>query len=161
MRLVSLEVQRFGCILDARLELGEGLTVLHGPNDLGKSTLAAAIRAALLLPTSASEAARFQTWGETEAPRVVLVLREPDGSHYRITKVFSHRSQAQLERSREGKRYAREQALTGREVDGELRRLLRWGIPEPGGRSGPRGLPASFLANVLLAPQGQVGEILA
>ena len=45
MRLVHLEVERFQCIEKAELELGPGLNVLYGPNDLGKSSLAWAIRA--------------------------------------------------------------------------------------------------------------------
>ena len=36
-----------------------GLNVLHGPNELGKSTLVTAIRAALLLQDSASAAGSF------------------------------------------------------------------------------------------------------
>src|SRR5690606_15583586 len=41
-----------------------------------------------------------------------------------------------------------------------LRGLLGWGIPAPGGKGGPRGLPSSFLANVLLAAQTDVDAIL-
>ena len=32
-------------------------------------------------------------------------------------------------------------------------RSLRWGIPEPGGSGGAKGLPTSFLATALLSPQ--------
>ena len=49
----------------------------------------------------------------------------------------------------------------GRAVDGKLRELLRWGISKPGGRGGPKGLPESFLTNVLLAEQLDVPKILA
>jgi hypothetical protein len=38
--------------------------------------------------------------------------------------------------------------------------MLGWGIPAPGGKTGPRGAPTSFLANVLLAAQTDVDEIL-
>ena len=52
MRLLRLQVADFGAIERADVALGPGLNVLHGPNDLGKSTLAAALRAVLrgLLP---------------------------------------------------------------------------------------------------------------
>ncbi len=48
MRLLALEAEHFGCVRRASLRLGPGLNVLHGPNDLGKSTLAEAVRAALI-----------------------------------------------------------------------------------------------------------------
>ena len=43
MRLLSLRVRSFGCVEEARVDLREGVNVLYGPNDLGKSTLAHAI----------------------------------------------------------------------------------------------------------------------
>src|SRR6267143_650592 len=50
MRLKKLYVTNFGGIESAEVEFGPGLNVLHGPNDLGKSTLVEAIRLGLLLP---------------------------------------------------------------------------------------------------------------
>ena len=44
-----------------------------------------------------------------------------------------------------------------RKVDGKLRELLRWGIPEPAARAAREGLPTSFLATVLLSTQSDVG----
>lgn len=48
----------------------------------------------------------------------------------------------------------------GRKVDGKLREILRWGIPEPGGTGGTKGLPTSFLATALISPQEDVGAVL-
>ena len=45
-------------------------------------------------------------------------------------------------------------------MDGRLREILRWGISEPGGTGGPKGLPTSFLATVLLSPQEEVSAVL-
>ena len=56
MKFRSLLVQNFKSIQSAQVVFGEGLNVLYGPNDLGKSTLAQAIRAVLLMQPSASEA---------------------------------------------------------------------------------------------------------
>ena len=42
MRLNSLHLQPYGSLEDATLELGEGLTVVHGLNEAGKSTLLSA-----------------------------------------------------------------------------------------------------------------------
>ena len=59
MRLLSLSVENFRGVRKAAIEFGPGLNVLHGPNDLGKSSLATAIRAALLLQASAKEHEAF------------------------------------------------------------------------------------------------------
>ena len=48
-----------------------------------------------------------------------------------------------------------------RKVDGKLREILRWGIPEPGGAGGSKGLPTSFLATVLLSTQSDVTAVLS
>jgi recombinational DNA repair ATPase RecF len=53
MKLVSVRVEHFRCIRTAKIEFAGGLNVLHGPNALGKSSLAHALRAALLLHTAA------------------------------------------------------------------------------------------------------------
>ncbi len=47
MRLHRLRVVDFAAIGNVDIEFGPGLNVLYGPNDLGKSTLVAAIRLAL------------------------------------------------------------------------------------------------------------------
>ena len=65
MRLRSLEVEHFRAIQSARLVFGPGLNVVHGPNDLGKSTLTEAIRAVLLIAPGSAEARSFATWGAT------------------------------------------------------------------------------------------------
>ena len=43
MRLRSLRVEGFGKLVDRTFEFGRGLTVIAGPNEAGKSTLAAAV----------------------------------------------------------------------------------------------------------------------
>ena len=60
--------------------------------------------------------------------------------------------------SRNGKDF--DDVERGRKVDGKLREILRWGIPEPGGTGGSKGLPASFLATALLSPQDDVSAVL-
>ena len=52
MKLRRLHAASFAAIREVDIEFGPGLNVLYGPNDLGKSTLVAAIRLALLLPHS-------------------------------------------------------------------------------------------------------------
>ena len=47
MRLHRLRITSFAAIGSLDVELGPGLNVLYGPNDLGKSTVVAAIRLGL------------------------------------------------------------------------------------------------------------------
>lgn len=152
MELVALDVASFGCIEAAEVSFGSGLNVLFGPNDLGKSTLASAIRAVLLLQPGASVARDFVPWHSGKQPEARLTFRA-DGELWRVTKVWAsgRGGSALLERSREGRVFVREQE--GRAVDGRLRALLGWGIPEPGGRGGQQGVPRSFLSTVLLGEQ--------
>ena len=56
MWIRRLKVSDFAGIQEADLELAPGLNVLYGPNELGKSTLVDAIRAALLLQDSSATA---------------------------------------------------------------------------------------------------------
>ncbi len=159
MRFRRLEVSHFRAVDQAELELGPGLNVLYGPNDLGKSTLGMALRAALLLPAESSAQRELLPWHSSEQPRVALTF-EIESTLWRIAKTFGSGSSAQalLESSLDGQRF-REEAR-GRAADSRLRELLRWGLEAPGGRGGPRGLPESFLSQVLLAAQGTVAQIL-
>ena len=47
MRITRVRIDRFGPFRDRELELAPGLTVVHGPNEAGKSTWHAALLAAL------------------------------------------------------------------------------------------------------------------
>lgn len=161
MRLVKVVVESFQGIDHAEVELAEGLNILYGPNDLGKSTLARAIRAALLLPVTSKAAEEYLPWQRDAAPKVTLTFRHNDGRYYRVTKAFdpTHAASALLEVSRDGARFETE--AKGRAVDEALRGLLEWGVPAPGGRSaGSRGMPQAFLGTTLLAEQTDVDAVL-
>ncbi len=158
MRFVSLEIESFGPIDRACIEFGPGLNVLHGPNDLGKSTVAKAIRAALLLPVTSSERREFESWTSGKPPRVQLVF-ELDGRRWRVDKTFADgsRGTATLAFSNDGTHFTKHEQSRG--VDGALRQMLRFGIREPGGKGAPKGLPTSFLTTALLG-QGTSLEAL-
>lgn len=158
MRFVDLEVKSFQAIASARVEFAPGLNVLHGPNDLGKSTLVTALRAALLSPAKSSEGETFIPWFRDAIPRVVLTFEADDGRFWRVTKEFGAGS-AELKSSKDGQHFTME--AKAREVDAKLRELLEWGVPSPGGKGGPRGAPDAFLVNALLAGQTEVETILA
>ncbi len=80
MRFERLVVEAFQAIQHAEIDFGPGLNVLYGPNDLGKSTLAAAIRAALLVPPTSSDAAQFIPWYADSTPRVSLTFVDDSGN---------------------------------------------------------------------------------
>ena len=63
MRLERLEVRDFRGIRAATIEFGPGVTVLHGPNELGKSTFVEAIHAALFLQSTSQAGNEHVTWG--------------------------------------------------------------------------------------------------
>ncbi|MCG8419573.1 MAG: hypothetical protein MJE77_16705 [Proteobacteria bacterium] len=157
MRLVRLSVEHFGCVQRADVEFGNQLNVLYGPNDLGKSSLAAAIRAVLLLQPGSSAHEPYVSWQSGDAPEVVLTVETERHHYWRVHKRFGNKAVSTLHFSSNGRDFHCE--FKGRQVDSELRKQLGWGIPEPGGRGGPRGFPTSFLTAALLAEQGEVADL--
>jgi DNA repair exonuclease SbcCD ATPase subunit len=158
MRLRRLEVEHFAGIRKADVPFGPGLNLLHGPNELGKSSLLQAIRAALLLPHSSSAHKDFIDWHSDESPRVRLDFEIESRGIWRIDKRFGAGGSSLLEFSKDGTSYSQE--ARGREVDGRLRELLEWGLSAPGGAGGKRGYPSSFLTTALLGAQGEVDAVL-
>src|SRR5262245_45025662 len=155
MELVTLDIERFGCVGRARISFKAGLNVLHGANEVGKSSIARAIRLALLLPSTSSAADPWIPWSGGGDPTVTLVFKNGT-DYYRVKKVFGSNA-ASLERSSDGTGWGN--LARGREVESRLRALLQWGIPEPGGTKAPKGVPESFLASALLADQDEVSSI--
>jgi chromosome segregation ATPase len=161
MWLRRLEVKDLAGIASAVIDLKPGVNVLSGPNELGKSSLVRAIRAALLLPSGASAADDLRDWQVDVPPYVRLTIEESPGRIWRIEKRFGGGQDglSLLEFSKNGNTFDLD--ARGREVDGKLHGLLQWGIPAPGGK-GRRGsgLPDSFLVAVLLGEQDDVVGVL-
>jgi energy-coupling factor transporter ATP-binding protein EcfA2 len=158
LKLHRLRVIDFAAIREADIEFGPGLNVLYGPNDLGKSTLAEAIRLALLLPHTSSHIEEYVPWTGGRNPVIEMTFETEAQRIWRVKKEFRHGGTALLQESKNGVDF--DDVERARKVDGKLRELLRWGIPEPGGAGGSRGLPASFLATVLLSTQSDVTSVL-
>lgn len=161
MRLLKLSVRAFQCIEHAEVEFGPGLNVLYGPNDHGKSSLASAIRAVLLLQHGSAAYEQFVSWHSTHPPSVSLTLSTDPQRYWRVRKSFGRGSagSSSLEFSKDGHSFSPE--ASGRQVDEKLRELLAWGVPAPGGKGGAgAGVPRSFLSNVLLAEQEDVAAVL-
>jgi hypothetical protein len=159
LKLIRLYVADFAAIANADIEFGPGLNVLYGPNDLGKSTLAEAIRLALLLPYPSNYIEAFVPWTGDRDPMVELTFETEQQRIWRVRKEFRKDGAALLQESKNGVDF--DDKERARKVDGTLRNLLRWGIPEPGGSGGGRGLPTSFLATALLSTQSDVTAVLA
>lgn len=157
MKFLVLKVEHFRCVRQAELHFSEGLNVLYGPNDLGKSSLAEAIRAVLLLQQTSTHAAEFLPWDGGGAPQVELTFETEAQRIWRVRKTFGELPSAFLEESRNGLDF--QLAARGRDVQGRVSELLQWGVGSPGGRSRPRGMPSSFLSTALLADQDRVAAI--
>ena len=158
MWIKSLEVTDCAGIASASVDLEPGLNVLHGPNELGKSTLVKAIRAALLLQSSSTAADELHDWQADAPPTVTLTFEQEAQRIWRVRKRFGSGGFTYLDFSCDGEDFS--QDYKGREVDGELRNILRWGIEAPGGRGGKRGVPESFITTALLGEQSDVVAIL-
>ncbi len=158
MWIRRLEVAHWAGIAAAGIDFEPALNVLHGPNELGKSSLVAAIRAALLLQSSATAAEALRDWNSVEPPTVSLTFEQEPGRIWRVRKTFGGGGHAYLDFSRDGIEFSAEGK--GREVDGALQNILRWGIEAPGGRGGRRGMPSSLITTALLGDQSDVAAIL-
>jgi DNA repair exonuclease SbcCD ATPase subunit len=158
MKLHKLRITSFGAIESVDVEFGPGLNVLYGPNDLGKSTVVAAIRLGLLLPHASTSSEQYVGWTGTGDPTVEMTFETEAQRIWRVHKQFGRSGSSVLHESRNGRDF--DELERGRKVDGRLREILRWGIPEPGGTGGTKGLPTSFLATALLSPQEDVGAVL-
>jgi AAA domain-containing protein len=158
VRLRRLEVQDFRGIREAKIKFATtGLTVLHGPNELGKSTLVEAIHAALFLQTTSQAGNEHVTW-ESSTPACVTLIFEHDGKLWRVEKRFRYSRHATLARSDNVDVEHFHQVAEGNHVESKLRELLAWGIAPPGGR-GAAPKAESFLLTALLGRQGEVQKI--
>ena len=160
MWIRALSVKHFAGIRSADLEFVNGLNVLHGPNELGKSTLVTAIRAALLLQDNSSASESFMDWHTDQPPQVSLTFEIESQRIWRVRKSFGRGAEGSsyLEFSRDGTDFTQESK--GREVDGKLRDTLQWGLDRPGGKGKKKGFGESFLSTALLAEQGEVTAVL-
>src|SRR5205823_8368624 len=158
MKLHRLDVMNFAAVRQADIKFGPGLNVLYGPNDLGKSTLVDAIRLALLLPHSSTSCDQYVGWTGGRDPIVELTFETERQRIWRVRKEFGKNGSSLLQESRNGVDF--DDVERARKVDGKLREILRWGIPEPGGSGGSKGIPTSFLATALLSTQADVTAML-
>ncbi|MDE0222575.1 MAG: AAA family ATPase, partial [Spirochaetaceae bacterium] len=160
MWIRQISVRHFAGIRSAEVSFDHGLNVLYGPNEIGKSTLVDAMRAGLLLLHGATAARDFEDWHTDQPPRVALTFETEPQRIWRVRKSFGKGADGSsyLEFSRDGRTFTQE--AKGRQVDGRIRELLRWGLQPPGGKGSKKGFSESFLATTLLADQREVAAVL-
>ncbi|MCY4379472.1 MAG: AAA family ATPase [Candidatus Dadabacteria bacterium] len=147
MKLRSLAVNQFKKFTSPmRLDnINDGLNIVVGPNEMGKSTLLDALRAVLFekYDSKAKPVKDLQNDRNRAAPVVELAFELNEGI-YRIRKRFVKRPYARLE-CPDGR------ILEGDVAEDELRKLLSLGKP------GPRGAQSETLGmwNVLWVKQGK------
>lgn len=157
MKLHALEVEDFRGIHRAMVTFGPGLTVLHGPNELGKSTLVEAIHAALFVQSGSVAGNDHVQWGTKRPARVTLTFEHQERL-WKVTKHFGSKPYAKLETSESIETPRFHEVLTGKGVEGRIRELLAWGIASPGGK-GAAPKPESFLLTALVGRQGEVQKV--
>ncbi len=105
MKINTLTIQGFGRLKDLSIEFSDGLTVLLGNNEAGKSTIAAALRAGLygLDPTGQGRSkkvdwTRWKPWSGSDYG-VVITYTLSNGESYRVSRdLTTHRHPAQVYR---------------------------------------------------------------
>ncbi|OZI25956.1 hypothetical protein CAL26_00950 [Bordetella genomosp. 9] len=76
--------------------LQDGINLFSGPNEAGKSTVVAAIRAAFFERFRSSAAEDFRPWDDPSASPAVTVVFEHDGQEYQLMKRFLGRKRCEL-----------------------------------------------------------------
>ena len=92
MRVERISLRNFRRFREAEFSLGEGINVVKGPNESGKSTLLQAVLAALYwkVDSTRREVRESLTWGESDGFRLELE-GSVDGGRFRLAKDFSAR----------------------------------------------------------------------
>ncbi len=146
MKIRALRLEHFKKFEQAALVegFGDGLNLIAGPNETGKSTLLLALRAALFERHRASAQAvkNFAPHSVTGAAPKVTVDFEIDGKRYRLEKRFLKRMMARLE-APDGR------CFEGDEAEAEVKRLL--GLNPSEKTTTDKDSPAHF--GVMLTPQ--------
>jgi hypothetical protein len=109
-------------------------------------------------PHNSTHCGQYVGWTGSGDPVVEMTFETETQRIWRIRKQFRNSGSSVLQESKNGQDF--DDVERGRKVDGKLREILRWGIPETGGMCGAKGLPTSFLATALLSPQEDVSAVL-
>ena len=150
MILKGLRVESLGCFYEPiELSFAEGLNIIIGNNETGKSTLITALHHALFSPytSQAQEIKVLKPWGTELSPKVEVEF-EIEDKRYRVEKRFLFDPECRLWEEREGKwRLIAERD----QADEQVRSFLLAEKPARGAaKSADRGI-----ARLLWLPQGE------
>ena len=141
MQLRRIEVSAFRCFNDRVVidEIGNGVTLIVGDNEEGKSTILAALQTVLFEKHNVTGAVAnaMLPYGSKVRPEITLEF-DHDGARYRLHKAFHQRPAAELDADSGGR-------WTGDAAEERLREMLEFTPPGKGGsKPEHRGLQALF-----------------
>lgn len=152
MILKSLTVRHWGCLIGGVHLAGfvEGINIIHGPNESGKSTIVDALTRGLFdrHKMQSAELRAKQPWGTALSPEVVIEF-EHGNRQYRVKKCFISSQRCELQHKIDGNW---EPLADGDSADERLLELLE--SERPG--SGATQPKHRGIAQLLWFPQGQV-----
>ena len=136
MKLARIRLEQFkqfGKPIEIK-DLDAGINLFTGPNEAGKSTIVAAVRAAFFERHRSSSVDDLRPWGDASASPTVELEFSIKGTTYRLTKSFLNKKRCELQ--------AGAQRLDGASAEDHLAELLgfqyagkgasaaqHWGIP--------------------------------
>ncbi|HUX22272.1 MAG TPA: AAA family ATPase [Spirochaetia bacterium] len=90
MRVLDVQIENWRGLRKASFTFSSRITILHGPNEAGKSTVQEAIRFAFLgeASSSATELKELVPWGSSAKAHVGLIFATGAGERLRIEKSF-------------------------------------------------------------------------
>ncbi|NBB79809.1 MAG: AAA family ATPase [Verrucomicrobia bacterium] len=117
MKLLSAHIQNYRVHRDCSVDLDSSLSLLHGPNESGKSTLAEAIHSALFLKAKGSTSFHTKMQSDFGGDPEVRVEFNAGGRHHTLTKRFGSKGNTTLESEGQA-------TLNGDAAEDALARLL-------------------------------------
>lgn len=126
MKLTEIRIRQFKVFrsgLDIT-DLESGITIFHGPNESGKSTLAQAIRTAFFERHGSTTLSELQPWGDSSAAPEVSLKFEFDGRKHHLIKRFVRQRRCDLNVDGE--------LLSKDEAEHYLARLMGFSMPGRG-----------------------------
>src|SRR5690554_896964 len=126
MKLTEIQIRQFKLFrsgLDVT-DLESGITIFHGPNETGKSTLAHAIRTAFFERHNSTTLSELQPWGDSAAAPEVSLKFEFNGSKHHLIKRFVRQRRCDLNIDGE--------LLNKDEAEQYLARLMGFSMPGRG-----------------------------
>ncbi len=105
MKIQNLTLKNWKCFRDEKsFEFDEGINLIHGENEAGKSSAIDGLRRAFFdkHTTSGEKMRAIQPWGSEGLSPTVKVGFEKNGNEYRIKKKFLHSESSLLEKKVQG-----------------------------------------------------------